>query len=422
MRKKHSTGRFIIISIICAIFLCLTIFSFALPGSQFDHDYMGFARAINLGIEFKGGTVYHYQISNNNSSSNVFDGGIAPNANRIKYLLNNNSYNANVYQNGTELVVELIEEFNPISVNEIVNTNPYFAIKSSSGQDVAATIDASMITSASTTGENGGVLILMLTTEGKNQLATATSSGSGSLYLYFGDTEVPMSYNQILDQGYVGITVGDLDKANYYASEVLSSKYDASFEQTSTQTFSQADAERNVIVAIVLTIALFVACVAVLCARFKKMGLVGSLVLLITVLAQIILLQAVPVFTLTGPSLFASLLSMIIATIAIYLMLNNMAKEYKMGKILTASVKFGYDKIWKLILAVFVVMLVPSVITYFFGSYLVQFFAMGLICGLSVSALCTLLFTRFFTRWLTNITFKNKDYGFTREAHVNELK
>ena len=99
-----------------------------------------------------------------------------------------------------------------------------------------------------------------------------------------------------------------------------------------------------------------------------------------------------------------------------------MSKEYKMGKILTASVKFGYDKIWKLILFMFIVMLFPSIITFFFGSYLVKHFAMALICGLAVYALCTLLFTRFFTRWYTNISFKNKDYGFTREANVNELK
>ncbi|MGN1212522.1 MAG: hypothetical protein ACI4TZ_00645 [Christensenellales bacterium] len=422
MRKKHSIVKFVIISLICAVFLCLTIFSFALPGAQFDYDFMGFARAINLGIEYQGGTVYHFKVNNDSNETNIFNGGLSYSTGRIKTLLKNNSYDANVYDNGSEIVVELKGEYNPISINEIVNTKPKFAIKSTSGDDAEVAINASMVTNAYATNEQGGVLFIFFTTEGQEKLASLTSSGSGTLYFDFGDAEIPMSYSSEINQNYLGMTVGDVDKANYYANEAMSSKYSASYTQTSVETFDQQDAQKNVVVAILLTVVLFTVCVAILCIRFKKLGLVGSLVLLISVLAQIVLLQAVPIFVLTGPSLFASLICMIVGTISIYLMLNNMSKEYKLGKILTASVKFGYDKIWKLILTMFIVMLFPSIITYFFGAYLVKHFAMALICGLGVYALCTLLFTRFFTRWLTNITFKNKDYGFTREAHVNELK
>lgn len=420
MRKKHSTGRFILIAVICAVFLCLTIFSFALPGLQNDYDFVGFARAINLGIEYKGGTVYHFQVKNNSSESDVFKGGLAPNAKRIENLLNNNSYTSNVYDNGTEIVVELFEEFDPISISEIVNTKPKFSIAGDG--ESTSTIDSSMVTDAYATSNQGGVLVLMLTKEGQSTLASLTSSNNGSLKLTFGEKEINMSYDSQIDQSYLGITIGNFENAQAYASEVLSSKYDASYEQTSVQTYTAEDAKRNCIVAIIMPIVLFALCVAILCIRFKKLGLVGSLILLIAVLAQIVLLQAVPIFVLTGPSLFASLLCMMVGAIAIYLMLNNMSKEYKMGKILTASVKFGYDKIWKTILALFVVMLISSTITYFFGALMLKHFAMALMCGLAVYALCTLLFTRFFTRWLTNITFKNKDYGFTREAHVNELK
>ena len=341
---------------------------------------------------------------------------------KVENLLKDNSYDANVYNNRNQLVVELIDEFSPVSVDEIVNTKPYFAIKTQSGEDAEVKINSDMISSAYSTSEQGGVLVMTFTTEGQQAISECTSGGNGTLYFCFGEKELPMSYSSVYTQSYLGLVIGSVETADYYASEILSAKYDIELTNSSNYTITSEVAKRNCIVAVLLTVVLFAVCVAILCIRFKKLGLVGSLVLLIGLLLQIILLQAVPIFVLTGPSLFASFICLIVGEIAVYSILNNMSKEYKLGKILTASVKFGYDKIWKTILSVFIVMLFPSVVTYFFGTYLVKHFAMALICGLAVYMFSTLLFTKFFTKWLTNITFKSKDYGFTREAHIDELK
>ena len=141
-------------------------------------------------------------------------------------------------------------------------------------------------------------------------------------------------------------------------------------------------------------------------------------------LLQIILLQAVPTgaFVMVGPSMFGSLLCMLLGAVALYLFFDKMHKEYKLGKVLYASVKFGYNKMWATILDLFIVLMASSILTYCFGTYLVKQFAMSLICGLAVYGLVTVVLTKFFTKWLTNISFKNKDYGFKREAHVDELK
>jgi preprotein translocase subunit SecD len=321
--------------------------------------------------------------------------------------------------------VELFDEYDPISINEIVNTKPYFAIKESNDDDAEVAVDSSQITDAYATTSSGSVVLVMtFTTDGQSAIANLTSSGSGTLYFYFGSEYRGMTYSETINQSYLGITLSGstLATGEYFASEILSSKYDYSFEETRVVTYSKDDATRNCIVAIALTVALFALCVAILTITFKKLGLVGSLVMFISLLAQIVLLQAVPIFVLTGPSLFASLLCMIVGAIAIYLMLSKMHAEYKLGKILYASVKFGYNKIWLNILDMFLIMLFPSIIAYFFGSYLVKQFAMALICGLCVYAFCSLLFTKLFTKWFTNISFKNKDYGFKREEHINELK
>lgn len=424
MKKKHAIARFTMITILCAIVLFFTVVGFALLGNQSDYDFVGFARAINLGIEYQGGTVYEYKVKSNSVNDNL-KSGLNSNVARIEQLLQNNYYEPNVYVSGDNLIVELMDEYSPISVNEIVNTAPYFAVKSEQSDTAEAVIKPEHITNAYGTQSGSDVVLIMYFNQaGQDALAGLTSSGSGTMYFYFGAVTTPMSYSQTIDQNYLGITLSNssLDTANYYASEILSAKYDLDFEEARVVTYSKQDATRNCTVAIVLTLGLFAVCVAVLCAKFKKLGLVGSLILLISLLSQIVLLQAVPVFVLTGPSLFASLLCMVIGAMSIYMIFNNMHAEYKLGKILHASVKFGYDKMWLKILDMFLVMLFPSIITYFFGSYLVKHFAMALICGFVVYGFCALLFTKFFSRWLTYVSFKNTEYGFKREAHVNELK
>ena len=426
MKKKHSIGRFITLAVLCAIVLALTIFKFPLPAQWGDSDFYGFARAINLGIEYQGGTSYQYSVKSNSTKNFNLENGISSSMTRIKTLLENNLYTPNVYRNGDSIVVELLDEYSPVGITDIINADPYFAIKSEQSDTAEEKIKAEDVSTAYGTTSGGNIALIMTFTDaGKTKMADLTSSGSGTMYIYIGTAVLPLSYSEQISNGVLGATLGSgatLDQANYYASEIVCSKYDLSFEENGVTTFSKEDAKRNVIMAVCLTAGLFAICVAILCIVFKKLGLVGSLVMLMALLLQIILLQAVPIFVLTGPSLFASLLCMIIGAMSIYLMFNKMHAEYKMGKILYASVKFGYDKIWLNIFDMYLVLLFPSVITYFFGSYFVKQFAMALICGLSVWSFSTLLFTRSFSRWFTNISFKNKDYGFKREAHVDELK
>lgn len=419
MKKKHSIGRFVVITCICALLLALTIFSFALPGAHQDYDYVGFAKAINLGIEYQGGTAYEYKIKSNSTNNNGI--GVEHNKIRLEKLLGDNYYDANIYQNGDNIVVELMDEFSPVAITEIVNIKPYFAIKTEKSDTAEAFIDSSHVDTAYGVVSGGQVgFVMTFNAEGQAKAAQLTDN----IYLYFGDLEP--STLQITETLTTTLAFtlpnGNKSTVDYYASEVMASKYNLSYEEVGVKTYSKEDAKRNVITAICLAVGLFAVCVTVLTLVFKKLGLVGALIMFISVLLQIILLQAVPIFVLTGPSLFASLLCMILGTMYVYLIFNKMHAEYKMGKILYASVKFGYEKIWKSILDINLVLLFTSIITYFFGSYLVKQFAMAMICGIVVYAVCTLLFTKFFSRWFTNISFKNKDYGFSREANVNELK
>lgn len=422
MKKKRTIGKFLIIAFLSAILAFLTIFSFHLAGKSQDYDFVGFARAINYGVEYRGGTALTYNIVEKTKASDL-QKAISNNATRIEYLLESKGYDTNVYQDGNNIVVELFDEYSPVDIEEMINAKVDFAIKTEQSDTAEAIVSSKDISNAyATKSGSKNVLIIEFTSAGSNNYATVVEKGTG--YFYIGNNS-PFSIDlSNSNTNYVGIVVNKLDSAKDYASQIMSSKFDLEFNKINTKVYSEQDAKNNVIALLSLVIGLFVLISILFVVMFKKLGLVGSFAMFIALLLQILLVQAVPesAFIFTGPALYASLLAMAIGALAIYSIFAKMHKEYKMGKILNASVKFGYQKSWKMIIDVFVLLLVPTVMGYFFGTYLVKQFAMAFMCGLAIYAFVALVLVRLFTRWLTYISFKNTDYGFKREAHVDELK
>ena len=423
MKKRHSIGRFVVVAVITFVFLLLTVCSFKLPGTWKDNDFVGFARAINYGVDFRGGTLQEYAVKSGSSTTKIAD-GIGYNVTRINYLLQNEGYEVNVFKSGDNISIEFWDEYAPLDISEIINKEVTFSVKTKSSTDDADIVvsaddvkNAEAIVSGSQT-----VLVIYFTDTGANPFQTVIDSGTA--YFYINSTTAQSIDVSSASSSYIGITVGNLDLAKNYASQIMSAKYNLIYENISTTVVTKAEANKNTIVAICLTLGLFVLCSVLLCVLYKKLGLVGSFILLIGTLLEILILQAVPesVFVMTVPAFYASLLCMMLGALAIFLIFGSMHKEYKLGKILFASVKFGYNKVWLKILDLFVIMIAIAVIGLFVSSYYAMQFAMALMVGLAVFALVVLLLTKFFTIWLSNIAYKNIDYGFKREAHVNELK
>lgn len=424
MKKKNSIGRFVVIAVLCAILTFFTVFSFSLSGSSKDYDFVGFARAINLGIEYRGGTVKEYSIKSNSTENGNLNGAVESNATRIKYLLDGEGYKTNAYQNGDNLVIEFLDDYSPLDIEELINKEVTFGIKTTQSDTAENALTAKDVENAyATVSGTQNVVYIIFTTEGASKFQAALSNGT--VYVYINSNFIySISNDSVSTYAMTGFVSPTLDSAKSYASQIMSSKYDVSFTEINTTTYTKADANRNVITLICLVVGLFILCSAILIGLFKKLGLVGMLIMFIGLLLQILLLQAVPetVFTFTTGAMFASLLTMVLGALSVYMFFDKMHKEYKMGKVLYASVKFGYNKAWASVLDLFLVLLIPSIITYFFGTYLVKQFAMALICGLVVYGVVTIVITKFFTKWLTYIAFKNADYGFKREANINELK
>src|SRR5574344_2239508 len=249
MKKQHAIGRFIVLAVICTILLALTVFSFSLPGDKQDYDFVGFARAINLGIEYQGGTVKEYTVENNSTVNSSLQTGITNNVTRFKYLLDNDGYNTNVYQNCDNIVIEFFDEYSPMSIDEIINTKIDFAIKTEQSDTAEATVSSSDIkTCYATKSGTSNVLVFTFTDDGATNFQKVITSGTA--YFYIGTNSSFSVDVSSASSTYLGITFTSLDTAKNYASQVMSSKYNLTFSNISTTTYSKTDANRNTLTAI----------------------------------------------------------------------------------------------------------------------------------------------------------------------------
>ncbi len=441
MKKKRAILNFAGIIFVCLLLAVLSVVRFTIPGTYYK-EYVGFLRAIELGIDYKGGTTLVIEAKNNSADYTNFAKGVEAHALRIKGILADNNYNSNVYTTlGTSLVMEIFDEYDTDAISDLISaTNNKLAIRTenSTTGEVYLTQDDIEDAYAMENGYYGytntsryGVYV-KFTQHGKEQIKTITSGASSSskktLYFFIGDSlfqQLPVS--EEVDQDYIfisgGSTLNTKDGADQYAGKLLSTKYDYTFEQKS-KTVIQADvAQRNLILSLVITAVIIIASMIMLIVRFKKLGLVNCLALIVGVLLQIIMLQAVPGIVITVQAFMGSVLTYVLGFGMIYYMLSKMAGEYAQGKKAHSSFKFGFLKNYMPLVELSVSYLVANIIFYIFGSTAVKYFAFASIIGIVIYGLCAILVSKLFNKLCLNIyQEKVKNYGFTREANVHELE
>lgn len=440
MKKRRAKLNFYGIIFVCFILFVLAVVRFPVGGYQ---EYVGFLRAIELGMDYKGGITLVLEAQSNSADKSNFSSGVEAHAKRIDYILENNSYDANVYTvNGTNVVLEVFNEYATDAILDLISTNNnklYFRGEKSTTAEAYLTekdiTDAYAMENSyygySTSASKYGIYI-SFTDTGKKQMASLTSGASSSssktIYIYIGDTLFQqISVTEEIDQDYIFISGGSnlntLDGANQYAGRILSTKYDYTFEQKSSTAISQSDAKRNLILSCVLAILVVIASLIVLCVKFNKLGLVNFLTLFCGLLLQIIFLQAVPGIVLTAPAFMGSILVYVIGFVCVYYMLSKIANEYAQGKKIHSSIKFGFIKNYLPLVEFSTSYLAANIIFYIFGSVQVKYFAFASIVGIIIYALTSIAFARLLDKLCYDICKENaSSYNFKREAGVHELE
>mgnify|MGYP004655612155 FL=1 len=431
--KKRTITKFIVTSILVAIGLVLSIFSFDIG----IYTYNGFAKSIKLGIDLEGGVLAVYNVKNIDDNEANFDEQVQATITRISSLLTSKGFSeATVVKQGnglnaTQIRVEVPDVDDPEEILSLIGEPATLEIKKENSETAEAILTGNHIKSVSAgMQENSYGVSLQFNEEGTYKLKELTSElaeSKGSIYIFIGgELFSQATVNQTLSDGRAFISGGNISSyadAQEYATKIMSGTFDVGLTLYSNEYVSATlgkDALKWAIIGGVIGLILIF---VIMYIRYKDLGLIAIFSLIIYTILMLFFLQAIPFVQLTLAGIAGIILSLGMAVDANIVIFERMRDEYSVGKKIPTAVENGFKKGLVTILDSNVTTLIACLVLYIFGSGTIQSFAITLALGILLSMFSALVLTKVFCKWYLHLNSKNpKKLNFKREASVDENK
>ena len=443
MTKKSSKIKFVLVSIIVAIGIALSVFSFAIPFTT--SNFNGFANSISLGMDIGGGysAVYDVKIDEGKSLEAEMTNSIS----LLKDILAGQGYSdANVFRQGdSQIRLNISKHEDEKTLISTLGDASDIYIRGSQttehtdneivGSDIKTVYAKKQQTSQ--TDFSWGVVIEFKQdaeigksgSEKYKELTQSVSEGSQTIYIYLDDTLfTPISgITEAQSSGILFLSGGSItskETASQFALKVLVGTLETKLTQgpNSVSTIPATFGENFILFALIAFGILVILFVFVLVCKFKDLGLLSILSVLIYGVLLVFFLQAVPLVLLTFGGIIAIALGFALLFICHYILFNNISKEYAYGKKIPLSFKSGYKKSVLPIVDINVCAIIASFVMWFLGDV----FTMGFGVIISISCALVLFTTLIVTRGLTKMylplnSVNAKKLGFKRGENVNEI-
>lgn len=269
---------------------------------------------------------------------------------------------------------------------------------------------------------------MTFTDEGFEAVNKVVSSGSGTAYFFIGETSLPLTVT--LGEALTDKTVyfqpsNALDYAILLSSvingDTLSHQYNKDNAQSDTLIVANTSTfgEKAPVYLFCAVLAVIAATIIGSVIKYKKLGLVNSI---ITLLYSLIMVTAIMLtgVQLTMAGAFIAVLGLALLNFSNFKVFENVRGETKAGRTIQAAVKTGYKKSFTTILDLHIILLVAAALFALIGVGEVA--ACGLIFFMSVIASYVMhWFTRFM--WYVNLSpsrDKFKFCGYDREVLDDE--
>ena len=421
---ETSTIIIIALAVVAGLLIVLTVFSFNIPFTT--HTFKGFAKSINLGLDFGNGTRATYTVTNSDYSEYSDEEFLEKSVEIVQNLAIDEYTEARVYRIGDDkLVIEVPDTSVPadIAIGQL-------EIKTEATEEAETKLNGSHIKEAKfqMNGADYGVLITF-TDEGaeliKNMTSSASSSSSVNIVFCLNKeytNAMSVSTGQAVEDGYIYFTMTDKENAKLFASRVENSKYGINLEQVgeSVTIYSNISTFGKVVCALVVVL-MIAASIVYLVLKFNEMGWISSLALTFYALFNIITFALIPSFRLTMGSYLGMLFGYALAFAMTNILLEKYKSEFESGKKLNASFKSGYIKSLPTIADTFSICALFSVICLFIGTGYLFSFALTLFVGCLFGALFVLAVMLWFSRKYLKINNVNgAKLNFRKEVKTND--
>ena len=434
MTKRKAKVKFALLAIIAAIGILLTCFSFRIPFTTIR--YNGFANAIRLGLDIKGGVLAVYEASVEDDQVDEFDSRLDATISRLEQFLADEDYSeAVVYKQGTnKIAIEVPDVDDPQAIFDIIGQPASLEISREgsslpalTGDDIKSAKAYYQQTSETSTAQWG--VSIEFTASGTTKFYDLTNeayndSENNKVDIYIGGTFFnKLTVNSAISDGSAFITGGDgtmtQEEAEEYATKILSGTFSTKLTLVSNSVVSATLGKEALTYGIIagaiglLLIFIFM----IVC--YGVMGVLADFALIFYLIIYAFILQAVPLVQLTLPGIAGIILSLGMAVDANVIVFERIKEEYASGKKIHMSVNSGFKNAFSAILDSNVTTIIASVVLYILGTSTIKGFAITLFFGILISMFTSLVVTRSLLKTYLPINSTNpKWYKLKRDKDI----
>ena len=439
MTKRKAKVKFALLAIIAAIGILLTCFSFRIPFTTIR--YNGFANAIRLGLDIKGGVLAVYEASVEDDQVDEFDSRLNATISRLEQFLADEDYSeAVVYKQGTnKIAIEVPDVDDPQAIFDIIGQPASLEISREgsslpalTGDDIKSAKAYYQQTSETSTAQWG--VSIEFTASGTTKFYDLTNeayndSENNTVDIYIGGTlfSSPTVSDGPISGGSTFITGGgsngdgtmSQEEAEEYATKILSGTFSTKLTLVSNSVVSATLGKEALTYGIIagaiglLLIFIFM----IVC--YGVMGVLADFALIFYLIIYAFVLQAVPLVQLTLPGIAGIILSLGMAVDANVIVFERIKEEYASGKKIHMSVNSGFKNAFSAILDSNVTTIIASVVLYILGTSTIKGFAITLFFGILISMFTSLVVTRSLLKTYLPINSTNpKWYKLKRDKDI----
>ena len=430
MKKKSAITKLIIVGVLMLAALFVTFVQF--PAGV--NDFTGFMYSIDLGLDLKGGVYTVYETKVEDDVDARMDRTVPQFA---ELLARKGFFDAKLTREGMKrLRVEIPEYSNSSSVLNIVSSSASinFLLETDKGvfnKIIVSSEDVVTAVAVQPIANTYGVAIYF-TDEGLTKIANTMKDNRDKMVqidiVESGETKsVQMRAGEPLHDGFIIPKYGDADftqsDVQTVADKLAVGAFGASLSVAEPITAFAPRGENILYASLVGGAVALALIIAFMCIRYRLLGLVMSLNIILFMTLMFMFLSIVPWVQLALPAIGGVLLSMCLMIGGCIAICERINGEFRDGKSILASYHAGIKKSMAVIIDSNVVLFITALMTLIFGGGIIQGLGLTLLIGTLLSLASCLVFVRFTLKWVFFINNSNRNiYGLKRKEGFDESK
>ena len=431
MNKKTAIKRFIFSIVLTILGIILAVWSFPIPGSTYD--YQGFANAIKLGLDLKGGVVAVYNCEEIEGIEGSMDSKVDATIERLSDLLTSKGYTeATVTKQGNaQIRVEVPDVENTQALLNMVGEPAKLEFKKDNNGEAGDTMltgsDLESVTEGRTQ-EGEYCIDLKFNSKASVTFAEMTreayNNSNAPIYIYLDGTQLMAPKVQaVITDGKTQITGGYTQyTAKQMSLKILSGTYALKLSVDTCEkvsaTLSDGAISKSLIAGVIGLLIMFL----VMILLYRDLGLLASFAIVVNLVLMLFFLMAVPMVQLTLPAIAGVILSIGMAVDGSVIIFERIKEEYASGKRMHNAFNDGFKRSISAILDGQITTIIAAICLAIFGTGTIRGFAIVLLIGIVISLFTSLVVQRGLLQMYLAINSKNaKRAGLRREEIANEM-